>query len=177
MGRDLLPGENDAYGGLRSGQQYHNRLVRAQLSSPDSEQGIVRANTIEVLGTRTVTVPPLWFSGTGRKSCWGRYMPQGGEIVNIAYRNDDSAVIAGYDMTATKDGSAGWSELRRFQKEGVVGYANFQALKPGEFDFKSSGDAYIFGSQGGTLLLAGGQAFIKLNKKDYRIESKASECH
>ena len=164
-GRDPNPGERGAHEDTRDGTQYHNRLVRGQLTPPNPEEGTVQVNTIEILGSRKVTVPALWFSANGRKTAWGRYMPQGGEFVDVLYRNDDTAEIVRYDINATKDTEPGWAEFRRFQKEDVVGYASFSPLKPGEFDFKSSGDAYIFGSAAGTLLLSGGQAFIKLDKQ------------
>ena len=103
-------------------------------------------------------------------------MPIGSEIVHIGYRNDDSAVILGYDITATTNNDrAGYDLLSTAKNNGVAAYASFRELNPGEFDFKSVGDAYILGSAFGTLLLAGSQAFIRLNGQAYRIESKASE--
>lgn len=177
-GRDPLPGEPDPHEGTRDGDRYHSRLVRGQISSVNPDDGVATVDTIDVIGTREVTVPPLWFSATGRTSAWGRYMPMGDENVDVSYRNDDSAVITNYDMTATQDGRPGWNVLREFEEAGnVVGFANFRKLKRGEYDFKSSGDAYIHGSNQGTLTLAGGQAFMKLDKQQYRIESRAAEFH
>jgi hypothetical protein len=92
------------------------------------------------------------------------------------YRNDDSAVVVGYDATANEDpDKVGWPIFKRFADEGKSAFAVFRELKPGEYDFKSSGDAYIHGSSGGTLLLSGGQAFIKLDKQSYRHSAKAAE--
>lgn len=177
VGRDQLPGELGPYLDLRDSNRYHSRLVRGQIETIEVDNGIAAVVTGEILGRRNITVPVLWLSGTGRTSAWGRYMPMGGELVNVAYRNNDEAHITGYDATASNQrNTAGWSVLKGFEEDGdIPGFSTFKKLKRGEFDFKSSGDAYIFGSSTGTLLLAGGQAFIRLSKQSYRIESKSSD--
>ena len=191
IARDLNPGERLGHGDLRDGVQYLSRPVRGQIESVNTADGKITINTNEVFDVRDTTVPVLWFSALGRKTAWGRYMPmggekttvngkevqRGGEIVHLLYRNDGTAVFAGYDATATPDGSPGWTDLEKAHKNKVPGLANFKQLKRGEFDFKSSGNAYIFGSNMGTLLLAGGQSFIKLDGQSYRSESKAAEFH
>jgi hypothetical protein len=179
VGRDPNPGDPGPYKDMRDSTQYHSRLVRGQIQSATESEGKATIATFEIIGQRKVTVPPLWFSAAGRKSAWARYMPLGGEIVNVAYRNDDTAQIVGYDATASNQKDvAGWSVLKGFEEAGdVAGFADFKELKGGEFDLRSSGNAYIFGSNVGTLLLSGGQAFIKLDKQAYRIESKAAETH
>ena len=166
------------YKGHRDSSRYLSRIVRGQLTSVDNINGKAQVNTLEVYSVRDVTVPPLWFSSKGRQTAWGRYMPFGGENVHVGYRNDDTPVIVGYDINAPGEQiQEGHPQLRKFQQENKVGYANFRELKPGEFDYKSSGDAYIHGSNQGTLFLAGGQAFIKLDKQAYRAEYKAAEHH
>jgi hypothetical protein len=130
---------------------------------------------MEIYGTREVTIPVLWFSGRGGKAAWGRYMPHGNEDVHVGYRNDDTAVILGYNINNPgEEPDEGYAHLKQLQEDGAAGYAVFKELKPGEFDFKSSGDVYIHGSSQGTLSLYGGQAFIKLDKQAYKLESKAS---
>lgn len=178
-GRDYVPGEDSSsYDDLRDHARYYSRIVRGKLTSPSPDIGSCQVNTLEIFGTRDVTVPALWFSGRGRQSAWGRYMPFGGEDVHVGYRNDDTAVILGYNINNPGEESGeGYTFLKQLADDGVAGYASFKELKPGEFDFKSSGDAYIFGSNQGTLYLSGGQAFIKLDKQAYRLESKASEYH
>lgn len=174
-GRDLNPGEGDRYGGLRDHVRYHSRLVRGKITDVNANDGSIQVQTDELIGGRSLTVPTIWFSARGRQSAWGRYMPLGNENVEIAYRNDDSAVVVGYNANAPKDKNlAGWPVLREFEENQTTGFATFKKLKRGEFDFKSSGDAYIYGSSGGSLLLAGGQAFIKLDKNLYKIDSKAA---
>jgi hypothetical protein len=174
-GRDLNPGEElDPYFGLRD-NNYFNRLVRGQIGSVDNINGKVQVDFVEIIGTRPHTVPTLWFSATSRTSAWGRYMPMGGEIVHVGQRNDGTSVIVNYDATATKDGSPGWEEIATAQQEGKTpGFQTWRELKRGEYDFKSSGDAYIHGSNAGVLSLYGGQAYIKLEKEAYRLSSKAA---
>lgn len=179
-GRDSYPGEDTTgFMGTRDGPRYLSRIVRGQFASVDPPNGKAQISTLEVHSSADVTVPSLWFSGKGRQSAWGRYMPFGGENIHIAYRNNDSPVVVGYDMNAggEEQPQEGWQQLKKFADDGIAGFAVFRELRPGEFDFKSSGDAYIHGSNQGTLYLSGGQAFIKLNKQAYRLESKASEYH
>ena len=174
--RDRLPGESDPFEGTRDGPMYLSRIVRGQLTSPDTTNGRVQVQTNEVVGVRDVTVPVLWFSGKGVRSSWGRYMPFGGENVHVAYRNDNTAVVVGYDANAPGEAEQreGWPFLNSLFDQQAAGYSSFKPLKPGEFDFKSSGDAYIQGTFDGTLYLSGGQAFIRMRKQSYTIDSKAS---
>ena len=190
--RNINPGERGGHGDLRDGEQYLNRAVRSQIKSVSPTDGKMTVWTNEVYAAQQLTVPPLWFSAKGRETAWGRYMPMGGkkttdsngkeiimggELCHVIYRNDGTPVFAGYDATATPDGTAGWTSLEKARAANAPGFATFKPLKRGEFDFKSSGNAYIFGSNTGTLLLAGGQAFIKLDNQAYRLESKAAEFH
>jgi len=169
---------------------YLDRLVRGQIADISEDIGRLSINIIDSSpGYEQVTVPTLWFSANAKndvdgnpivgslKTAWGRYMPLGSEIVDIAYRNDCTAAIVGYNATADENRSTGWSVLKKLQENNVSGYSSFKQLKRGEFDFKSSGDAYIYGSAGGTLLLAGGVATIKLDKQSYRITTTSSEIH
>lgn len=178
-GRDYIPGEDSTgYGDLRDHARYYSRIVRGKLTSPSPDVGSCQLDTLEVFGTRDVTVPVLWFSGKGVQSAWGRYMPFGGEDVHVGYRNDDTAVILGYNANVPgEEPGEGYPYVKKLADDGSPGFSVFRELKPGEFDFKSSGDAYIHGSSQGTLYLSGGQAFIKLDKQAYRLESKASEFH
>lgn len=173
-GRSSNPGELGPHGDLRDGGAYLSKQIRGQITTVDPVNGKINVDLMDVVGTKELTSPVLWYSATGRTSAWGRYMPMGKETINIAFRNNGSPVFVGYDATNTKDGRPGWNNLADAQKEGgVPGFGAYRALKRGEYDFKSSGDAYIHGSNAGTLLLAGGQAFFKLEKMPYRISSKA----
>lgn len=174
--RDKLPGETDPFEGTRNAPQYLSRIVRGQFTSPDTTNGRTQVQTNEVFSVRDATIPVLWMSNKGVRSAWGRYMPFGGENVHIAYRNDSTPVVVGYDANAPGEQGIqeGWPFLNSLHEDQAAGYSSFKVLKPGEYDFKSSGDAYIHGTSDGTLFLAGGQSFIRLRKQSYTIESKAS---
>jgi hypothetical protein len=184
-GRDYIPGEKDQYLDLRDHRRYLSRIIRGQISDVRADVGRVQVKGVIPAIDRPITIKPLWFSASPSDpqdeaskpyTAWGRYMPIGNEMVEIAYRNDDTPVIIGYDITATENEErAGYNKLTEARDNGSIAYSSFRDLKPGEFDFKSAGNAYIFGSKFGTLFLAGSQAFIRLVGQDYRIESKASE--
>jgi len=186
-GRDPNPGDRDAFLGTRDHVRYLSRICSGQISDVTPEDGKVKVLTLKEQGSHPITITPLWFSAkptnpndenSPAKTAWGRYIPLGSEHVEIGFRNDDTPYILGYNCTATEDEQrAGYPVFRNLQEQGAVGFAGFRRMKPGEYDFKSVGDAYIHGSAFGTLYLAGGQAFIKLDKQAYRIESKSAELH
>ena len=184
-GRDANPGESNVHQDTRDHARYLSRVVLGQITDVIPQDGKVNASSFKEAGSQPMTIPPLWFSATPTnprdsksppKTAWGRYMPMGNELVEIGYRNDDTPCILGYNITATEEENrAGYPVFRKLQEQNAVGFAGFRRLKPGEFDFKSVGDAYMHGSAFGTMFIAGGQAFIRLDKQAYRIDSKASE--
>jgi len=186
-GRDYIPGEGDPYLGTRDHARYLSRICSGQIADVTANVGKIKVITLKEQGSHPVTIPPLWFSAKSTnpndedapaKTAWGRYMPLGSEYVEIGFRNDDTPYVLGYNCTATGNRDrAGYDYFKTLQEDGVVGFAGFRQLKPGEFDFKSVGDAYIHGSAFGTMFIAGGQAFIRLDKQKYRIESKSAELH
>lgn len=166
-----------------------NRTIRAQVSTVDAENGFV-VLTYENLpsGGKYATVQPLWMSFPDAKigaPAWGRFIPQQGDLVRISFDYDDRPVILGHDITAARstvaDGLSGWPLLNEEYKKARgpdapadrAKFAQFTPLKPGEYDFMSSGGAYVYGNNRGRLYLAGGNVSITLVKNDLRISQRA----
>lgn len=186
-GRRSVPGERGVRGALDQ-PAVLNRTLRAQVSAVNPENGYVLI-TYESMpsGGKFVTVPPLWMSfpdSAAGGPAWGRYMPQQSDLVLVSSDYDDSPHIVGYDIVAGKanvaDGRVGWPQLLDQYQVGKSGndakrakFAQFTPLNPGEFDFMSSGGAYIYGNNKGRLYLAGGAVSIALVKNDLRINQRA----
>lgn len=174
-----------------------DRTLRAQIIDVDYENGFVICNYDgQPSGGKYVTVAPLWmsFPQTGG-AAWGRFMPQRSDVVKLTFGYDDRPHIVGFDVEAGErgvaDGRVGWSQLNKLYASavdnpskkvrvtkndtttevGIARYGKFIPLKPGEFDFMSSGGGYIRGSDSGKLYLAGGGASISLIKNELLIST------
>lgn len=189
-GRRQVPGEKGPRD-LINQQNVLNRTIRAQVTSVEPTQGYVIL-TYESLpgGGKYATVPPLWMSFPPSTStngpAWGRYMPQQTDLVKVSFDYDDRPYIMGYDIIASKDDIGGshfgWPALND-QYEAAHGnpdvdpdrakFAQFVPLNEGEYDFMSSGGAYIYGNNRGRLYLAGGSVSVSLIKNDLRISSRS----
>jgi hypothetical protein len=91
-------------------------------------------------------------------------MPQLGDVVLVGFDSNSDARILGYDAIS-------YELLTKLQEEENI---TFFDLQPGEFDSKSSGNAYIKGDRLGVLLLAGGLQSIVLDKQRRELVVKAS---
>lgn len=168
-----------------------NRTIRAQVSEIDEKNGLAILTYESVpSGGKYVTISPLWMSfpndAVSSGPSWGRYMPQRSDLVRVAFDYDDRPYIVGYDIIANDprvgDGLSGWPRLNT-QYEAAKGnedtqanrakFAKFIPLNPGEYDFMSSGGAYIYGNNRGRLYMAGGSVSLSLIKNDLRMSSRA----
>ena len=188
-GRRDSPGEFDI-GSVTDKKAVLNRTIRAQVKLVNADNGYVVVNYENMpSGNKCVTVRPLWMSFPDEKKgspAWGRFMPQEDDLVRVSFDYDDHPVMVGHDIEASKNGVAdsesGWPALHdEYQK--VTGksnpppktakFAKFLPLKPGEFDFMSSGGAYIYGNNQGRLYMACGSVSTTMVKNDLRISSRA----
>lgn len=201
-GRTLNPGEQDVWE-LVDQRNIKNRTLRAQVKNVDNENGFVILNMEgSPGGGKYATIDPLWMSfPRDGGAAWGRFMPQPSDLVKVSFDYDDSARIVGYDVSAAKPGTAdsksGWPYLNSLYNTAIqdpskkiavtdsqgnttqvsiAKYAQFAPLNGGEFDFMSSGGAYIYGNNTGRLYMAGGGVSIALNKNNMLIEGKA-QCY
>jgi hypothetical protein len=107
-------------------------------------------------------------------------------MLKVSFDYNDTLRVLGYDVIAGRpdvaNGKVGWPQLRKQYESCTAGtnderpqFANFTTLNPGEFDFMSSGGAYIFGNNKGRLRLSGGPASITLIKNEFKIDSRAQQ--
>jgi hypothetical protein len=115
-------------------------------------------------------IPWIWCSFPNSDpytSSWGRYSPYKDDRVKIVYDYDNTPYIVGYDIIAPNDENFNKKQYEGYSLISDIAserYPLFKELNPGEFDFKSSGDAYIYGSDSGLLFFGAGVSSISLNK-------------
>jgi len=184
MGRDRNPGEI-ATPDLANVKETHHRTLLSQVTAVDTENGAV-CLTVRGMpsGGRWATVPVLWASfPQGAGPAWGRYMPFESDIYKTTFDFDDTIRLVGHDLTANDDtvspqvadGRVGWPSIA--QKAGgnsddptFAGFQDFRALERGEYDFMSTGGAYVYGNNVGQLYLAGGATnFIMVDRVQSEI--------
>lgn len=189
FGRRDVPGDMSLKEQLDS-ETVRDRTIRAQVTSVDPDNGFVLVDYSGLpSGGRYVTVPPLWMSfpppNAAVGPAWGRYMPQPTDIMKLSFDRDGSIRAVGYDIVANSrdvaDGYSGWPELMRLYEAALKPgtdpafqrFGQFVPLKPGEYDFMSSGGAYVYGNNRGRLYLAGGSVTVSLTKTDFRLDTTA----
>jgi len=169
---------------VMSPDDVHDRTIRAQVSKVDAANGFVTL-TYESwpAGGKYATVAPLWMSFPDPKvggPAWGRFIPQESDIVKVSFDYSDEPRIVGYDVIAAKkniaDGYSGWPQLREQYESCVAGtndkrpqFAKFTTINPGEYDFMSSGGAYIYGNDKGKLYMAGGHVSVTMLKGESKL--------
>jgi hypothetical protein len=185
-GRRDIPGDSGLHN-VFDHRNVLNRSVRAQIVNVDAKNGVVVIDYENIpSGGKYITVAPLWMSFPDAKvgnPAWGRFIPHEGDLVRVSFDYDDQPVIIGYDIIASlpdeADGFAGWPALNKQYEDAIGGnddkakFAKFIPLKSGEYDFMSSGGAYIYGRDEGTLYMAGGRISVLLSKEDVNLISFA----
>lgn len=165
--------------------QVFNRLYLGQVVGVDNIRGTVDVVVLDNLGIQRsqLSIPWTGLSCNGQKSSWVRYMPQlrarrdakdqaGGDFVWVAFGPRNEARILGF--ASPLGAYAAFEDTARRSAPEKVPYGEFRQLKQGEWDMRSTGGAYVFGSNSGALLLAAGPTtqirFDKQNKET-RAES------
>lgn len=168
-----MPGVTNEH--FRQEWQFYNRTYIAQVISVNERDGTMSVAVLDGLGTKkeNLEIPWLGFSLQGTKdtagiiqnafkSSWIRYMPQPYDLVYIAFGPHNEARVVGNAMQVGR-----YKALKKDMELNPSKYPSGELidLKPGEFDMRSSGGAYIYGSKDGTLLLSAGPASqLRLSK-------------
>jgi hypothetical protein len=161
---------------------YKSRLWLGQIVDIKEEDGTA---TVKVIGQNpgaadqdliipcAVSIP----NANGTKSSWQRYMPQKHDYVKLTYRTDGHAEIvcmAMYGGIKEKEKKSAQGQTYAVLKEmnaskNYFGLRDFRPLKQGEWDMRSSGGAYIFGSNKGRLILRSGMSQISVERQQDEI--------
>lgn len=166
---------------LHAETQNHNRTYIGEIRDVDPATGLALVRLTSGAPVTAVIpvgglVPPLVDQdGNTRRSAalmsWSRFMPDVGSYVKVTFGPDNRPEIIG---------AATWGELpeRRGPPGHLGGYAalaelDVPTLKPGEWDKRSAGNAYMHGRRNGTLFLAGGDQSVTLRRGQGRADVNA----
>lgn len=199
MSRYPNPGETNPFRSFMDRTHIFNRTNIANVTDIDNRNGIltVTLNGLPHAEDNKCSVPPLWLSTpSSGAAAWGRYMPMKNDVLKVVSGADDKPYVVGYEpgfahgSKDVEDGLTGWPSLNsiyntasvdpsgRFKLANksempVAKFMQFVPLNPGEYDFMSTGGAYIHGSDTGRLYMCGGAASVTLNKADMSIQSSS----
>ena len=176
--------------GLQDETQYHNRINVGQIVGVRPDDGIIQVR-LTTGALHKMPIPVYGFSmpindqdnqqlRAGTRASWVRYMPQVGDFVKVGFGPDNRPeVIAAAtwgDLPSERGPPGqlgGYAQYSRARDRGVPGMETFYTLFPGEWDLRSSGNAYIRGGQFGTLFLAGGGVTLSLQKEQEELNARA----
>lgn len=155
-----------------------SRLMQAEIQSYDPVKGTVTVADIGGSGIEPINGLELCYPGFSAsytksfRSSWIRYAPQVGDIVLVAFDNKSEPRIvahAPYQSLISKVGATAQIQEANNNAETRkrFPYGDFCVLQPGEWDMRSSGGAYVKGSNAGELLLSGGPTVtLRFNKSN-----------
>lgn len=168
-------------GGLQDERQAKNRTHIGQIAFVDTAKGLITVRMATTHEQFRLQIPLGGFSIQGLFSSWIRYMPQRFDFVKVSFGPDNTPEVVGYAAfeddphTASVPHQGGYAAVRRLAEANTAGLGLiFRELKEGEWDMRSSGGAEIYGTQNGTLTLAGGGgASIRLIKEEQEEAHRA----
>ena len=168
--------------GIQDETQYHNRVNIGQIVGVRPADGIIQVR-LTTGAVHKMPIPVYGFSPpirdgdnqtlrSGTLSSWIRYMPQVGDYVKIGFGPDNRPEVLGAatwgdlpSERAPPGQLGGYAQITRARDRGEPGLETFYTLNPGEWDMRSSGNAYVRGTRFGTLTLAGGGEQLQLKKE------------
>lgn len=171
--------------------QYHNRIHIGQITGVREDDGIIYVTLVSG-AKHKMPIPVFGFSmplisadeqttlREGARASWMRYMPQVGDFVKVGYGLDNRPEVIGSatwgdlpDERAPQGQLGGYALISRARDRGDAGLNTFFKLRQGEWDMRSTGNAYIRGGRFGTLTLAGGGVVLLMKKEQEELMSRA----
>lgn len=151
---------------------YLSRIHLARIEKIDMDTGTVSINLLDGLPAGRDDVPQSFsVSVQGFNSAWMRFAPQVRDLVYVGFSTKNEPRVLGVAMPETvyeQVSKAATNHPNAFPA------GDFLQLKPGEWDLRSSGGAYVHGGQNGSLLLSGGptsQLRFRKRENDARGQS------
>jgi len=161
-----------------------NRVHRAVVTDVFVNEGTANVLFERLPYNRKVTWPLVGLSVpssavgsdvSATQSSWGRYVPQKGDIMLIAFGNDGIAYAIGYhDIAYGK-----MDQLdEEYESRGGIGWGDSSGrptLKPGDWDFKSSRNSKLY--LGALAKLSSGPHSVVLDKPNGNITIASTLLH
>lgn len=181
--RPKRPGDIRWRGGLQNEVKFLNRTYVAQVTEVNPETGVLKVRPVGTRQEFDATVPLYGLSIQGFRSSWMRYMPQRQDFVKVCFGPLNQCEVVSMatfgeevDPTSTEGRSGsripfvgGYATIQKKANNALDGLSDFAQLKPGEWDMRSAGGAYIRGRDNGTLTLTGG-AIVRFDLSKNRDE-------
>lgn len=181
----------DTEGNARAEWDYRHRVYLGQVRSVQPEDGTVDVYVRDLREVRRAVIPVLALSYTGTEgvngSSWFRYMPDVGALVKLAYGPRNELELLGYASYGLLEGEGegadsptaaalgGLRSLGKLAARGEGGLNRWRLLKPGEFEFRSSGGASLFLGADGTAALEGRGVGLRLDGSRNGVEWAARD--
>lgn len=167
-----------------------SRAHLAQITDVNVAKGTCSAITLEgnAIVRKDLEIPVLWHSIQGVRengqltsafrSSWGRFVPSKNDFVYLDFNPKGQAVITGMaTLPARKQGDTGQQEALKstadYPEEKFRSSA-YTSIKEGEFDFLSSGGAYIHGTDTGLLFLGNALSSVEIDRLTASVKATAS---
>lgn len=153
--------------------QFKNRVYTGQITAVHAATGTCSVILVDGLGIKEdkLELPLAGISIQGHKSAWIRFMPQKNDCVSVEFGPRGDARIIGY---VTQAGEMAEIVAQKTKSKSQFPYGDFRELRGGEWDMRSSGGAYLYGSRDGALLLSAGptvQSRFNKGENDARHEA------
>lgn len=175
--------------GVRDEDQFHNRVNLGQITGVREDDGLITVR-LTTGAIHKMPIPLMGFSmpildsagqvlRSGARASWMRYMPQVGDYVKVAFGPDhrpEAIATATWGDLPSERGPlgqlGGYAQYSRARDRSEPGLETFYRLRQGEWDMRSSGNAYVRGGRFGTLTLAGGNQQILLRKEQEELNAR-----
>lgn len=177
MGRSgIIPANSNAHIRREAADRtFFSCIHKARVTDVHVNKGTVDVDFEKFAYRREVIFPLMGLSSppkpdpdvdTSRRSSWGRYIPQVGDMLLIGFSSSGEAFALGY-TAIYYEGFDQKDEGR--QDRGGIGWgeASDRRLKPGDWDFRSSRGGVLY--LGDRARIGSGPATIELSKSDSSI--------
>lgn len=166
--------------GLQDEQRWNSRIHVGQVVHVDEEAGTVDVHISGLSEIVRCVIALGGISVQGAHSSWMRYMPQVHDFVKVGFGPDNvpeclGAATWGHKVTTTSRSRGlnrdGYLAVSTAAEDRPAGLGPFRVLEQGEWDMRSSGGAYIWGSRAGTLLLSAGPIATEVDREAREVRS------
>ena len=157
------------------GHGFYDRVHLAVVTAIEADDGFVSVIFLDQVAVRDkIPLPVIGMSG----DAWIRFVPQVNDVVMLALRPDDSAVVVGWFPFQYKNRTGNF-EKDEANAAGVIGVKEMmQRLKPGEIDMRAKGGGYLrldaigdvlMMSLAGRIHMYGREGFTEVSQYGFKV--------